>query len=176
MDSLKTAKDFVNSDSAVFIRADLNNVPFPPETFDWVISIGVIHHISNFDKSLCNLVSLCKPNGKILVAVLGREGLIPFTRWFFRIFTLKVPFSKAEKGLRYFPISSSWKYVISDTLWAPIYHQRSFRQMENLLRLCGAKTIKQLDIYRSSGHLWKFLQGEGFLHLLATKKRSGRHK
>lgn len=169
LDSLKTAQKFVNDKRVQFIHADLNNAPFLPETFDWVISLGVIHHISNFEESLYNLIKLCKPNGKLLIAVLGRKGLIPSIRWFFRIFTLKIPFLIAERGLKYLPISSSWKYTISDTLWAPIYHQKSFEQMESLLKQHGVKTVRKLDTYRDHSRLWRFLQGEGYLHLIATK-------
>jgi len=172
MDSLKTAKDFVNDKRAIFVHADLNNAPFPPETFDWVISLGVIHHVSNFEKSLHNLIKLCKPNGRLLIAVLGRKGLIPSLRSFFRIFTLKIPFPIVERGLKYLPISPSWKYTISDTLWTPIYHQKSFEQMESLLKQHGVKTVRKLNVYREHSYLWQFLQGEGFLHLLATKEDS----
>jgi SAM-dependent methyltransferase len=50
-----------------FTRIDIEHLPFPDNTFDFIISLGVLHHIPNTQKALCQLVKKLKPNGKILI-------------------------------------------------------------------------------------------------------------
>lgn len=169
-DSLKTARGFVDSKKAVFVNADLNQAPFSPETFDWVISLGVIHYIADFNRSLESLVKLCKPGGKLLIGVLGKKGLIPLLRRMLRFFTLRMPFKYVYQGLKYLPISNDLKYIISDILWSPVYHQRSFEEMEELLKSYGVFKVQKLDPYKNQSAVWRWLQGEGYMHLLGVKE------
>ena len=56
--------------------ADVRNIPFQNNTFDYVISIAVIHHLSiesDRRKAIDEMLRVCKPNGKILVSVWALE-------------------------------------------------------------------------------------------------------
>lgn len=56
--------------------ADVRNIPFENNTFDYVISIAVIHHLSiESDRRIAidEMLRVCKPNGKILVSVWALE-------------------------------------------------------------------------------------------------------
>ena len=56
--------------------ADVRNIPFENNTFDYVISIAVIHHLSiesNRRNAINEMLRVCKPNGKILVSVWALE-------------------------------------------------------------------------------------------------------
>ena len=56
--------------------ADVRNIPFENNTFDYVISIAVIHHLSiesDRRKAIDEMLRVCKPNGKILVSVWALE-------------------------------------------------------------------------------------------------------
>lgn len=56
--------------------ADVRNIPFEDNTFDYVISIAVIHHLSiesDRRNTINEMLRVCKPNGKILVSVWALE-------------------------------------------------------------------------------------------------------
>jgi len=56
------------------IRADIRRLPFKPETFDYVYSIGVLHHLPDPKEGFLKLASLVKPGGSMSVWVYGYEG------------------------------------------------------------------------------------------------------
>jgi tRNA (uracil-5-)-methyltransferase TRM9 len=57
-------------------EADIRYLPYDDNTFDFVISIAVIHHLSNETdriNALNEMKRVCKPGGKILVSVWALE-------------------------------------------------------------------------------------------------------
>lgn len=91
--SVEAAKK--NVFDAMIIQADIHNLPFKPESFDFVFSLGVIHHTSDTRKAFDCLARLVKPDGKMAVWVYSNEGL-----WFkihnviadfIRLFTTRLP-------------------------------------------------------------------------------------
>jgi SAM-dependent methyltransferase len=55
------------------VRADLLRLPFPPESFDIVYSLGVLDHTPNPKKAFLELAKLLKPGGVLVVWVYERE-------------------------------------------------------------------------------------------------------
>jgi len=49
------------------IQADLNNLPFPTESFDFIYSIGVLHHLPEPEAAFRNLLCYLKPGGEIQI-------------------------------------------------------------------------------------------------------------
>ena len=52
-------------------EADIRSLPYKDNTFDYVISIAVIHHLHREKdriKSINEMIRVCKPGGKILVS------------------------------------------------------------------------------------------------------------
>src|SRR5262249_34206619 len=47
------------------IQADVLSLPFAPESFDCIYSIGVLHHTPDCEKALKNLPRYLKPGGKL---------------------------------------------------------------------------------------------------------------
>ena len=58
------------------IQADITKLPFKRDfkTFDFIYSVGVIHHLPNPQEGFSSLVNHLKENGKILAWVYGKEG------------------------------------------------------------------------------------------------------
>lgn len=57
------------------LEADGEQLPFEGASFDVVFSWGVIHHSSNMDKALAELVRVCRPGGRIVLMVYNRRSL-----------------------------------------------------------------------------------------------------
>ena len=61
-------------DGAV-LQADAEQLPFPDRSFDLVFSWGVIHHSSDMDRALRELVRVCRPGGELVLMVYHRRSL-----------------------------------------------------------------------------------------------------
>lgn len=53
--------------NAVFFQADVFKLPFAPSSFDFIYSIGVLHHTPNCEQAVKVLPKLLKPGGRIAV-------------------------------------------------------------------------------------------------------------
>ena len=47
-------------------QADIRQMPYPNDTFDFVICLGVVQHTPNSEESITSLFSKVKPNGKLV--------------------------------------------------------------------------------------------------------------
>jgi arsenite methyltransferase len=52
--------------NGVFAQADLNNLPYENNSFDIIVSAGVLHHTPDTKISLKNIITKIKPKGKCL--------------------------------------------------------------------------------------------------------------
>lgn len=57
---------------AVFFQADVFRLPFAPQSFDFIYSIGVLHHTPDCEKAFKVLPALLKPGGKIAIWLYSR--------------------------------------------------------------------------------------------------------
>ena len=56
-------------------REDAEQLPFANESFDLVFSWGVIHHSSDMDRALRELVRVCRRDGQLVLMVYHRRSL-----------------------------------------------------------------------------------------------------
>jgi len=57
------------------LEADAEALPFSDASYDLVFSWGVIHHSSDMDRALGELVRVCRPGGKLVLMVYNRHSL-----------------------------------------------------------------------------------------------------
>lgn len=65
-DSIDVARSNV-PESVLTVQTDLESLPFEPETFDFVMSIGVLHHLPDTQRALRYLVRFARPGGRVRV-------------------------------------------------------------------------------------------------------------
>ena len=63
----EVAAQNLNDRSAYIFQADVFNLPFAPESFDYIYSIGVLHHTPNCEEAFKTLPALLKPGGRIAI-------------------------------------------------------------------------------------------------------------
>jgi SAM-dependent methyltransferase len=85
------AHNFANLDSVSIFQANLFSLPFAPESFDFIYSIGVLHHTPNCEQAFKALVPFLKPGGRISIWVYSG-----YNKWyrfsdFYRKFTRRLP-------------------------------------------------------------------------------------
>lgn len=98
--------------SAHFIQADLFNLPFPKNKFDFIFSFGVLHHTPDAKRAFQCLTELVKPRGKISIFVYSayNKGIV-YTSAFWRFFTTKMP-KKLLYYLSYISVPLYYLYKI----------------------------------------------------------------
>ena len=117
-----------------FIQASLLNLPFPDNTFDLIVSNGVLHHTVDALKCFKEFVRVLKPGGRLVLGVYGKHGLFPYTLSLARIFTVKIPIiSKAfaEKIIDLFRLNPMTRYQLFDYLYVPCLNRYTPRQIIN---------------------------------------------
>jgi ubiquinone/menaquinone biosynthesis C-methylase UbiE len=82
-------------------EGDAEQLPFEDESFDLVFSWGVIHHSSDMDKALRELVRVCRAGGRVVIMVYNRRSLFyVFYRLFQRFLPLARRFGLHFEGAR----------------------------------------------------------------------------
>lgn len=164
-------RNFLDRPNVFIAQADIGRLPFAAETFDFIFSIGVLHHTPDTRKYFLGLVPLLKRGGTIAIWVYPNEGdyvvrnawirfvnKIPpkmfyaWCRWF-------VPWAQARLDnpwvgaiRRLFPFSSQGLGLENDILdtfdgYSPRYHGiHSPEEVEGWFREAGL-----VDIQRPSG-------------------------
>ncbi len=73
-DAVNRAHQIATTSANVHVlQADLTALPFRPETFDFVYSIGVLHHTPNPRQTFRRLAPVCRPGGGCAVTVYGHD-------------------------------------------------------------------------------------------------------
>lgn len=76
---------------AHIIQADLRDLPFPDVSFDYIYSIGVLHHTPDCRASFHSLVRLLKPGGRISVWLYHLDAYRNAKSDTYRRFTTRLP-------------------------------------------------------------------------------------
>jgi SAM-dependent methyltransferase len=61
------ARNFSDRDSVTIFQADIFSLPFAAESFDYIYSLGVLHHTPNCERAFKVLPKLLKPGGTIAI-------------------------------------------------------------------------------------------------------------
>jgi SAM-dependent methyltransferase len=162
-------ENFGHRPQALICQADIGRLPFRPETFDYIISIGVLHHTPCTRKYFSCLPKFLKPGGEIAIWVYPNEGdyvtrnaWIPFTnripdRMFYSF--CKVLVNWASRWPKH-PLLNWWRRVfpfsdqglglendILDTFdgYSPRYHGiHSPEEVEGWFREAGLVGVRRL--------------------------------
>ena len=75
-------RNFADRPNVFIAQADIGRLPFAPASFDFIFSIGVLHHTPNTMQYFKSLVPLLKPGGSIAIWVYPNEGdYLIRTKW-----------------------------------------------------------------------------------------------
>lgn len=94
-------QNFKHHDNIVVAQADIGNLPFSPGTFDFIVSIGVLHHTPHTETYFKRLVPLLRPGGSIAIWLYPKEhDYIIRNEWI--PFTNKIPPKAFYEWCRWF--------------------------------------------------------------------------
>ncbi|HMF14142.1 MAG TPA: methyltransferase domain-containing protein [Gemmataceae bacterium] len=149
-------------------QADIGHLPFRPGTFDFIVSIGVLHHTPDTRRYFEALPRLLKPGGEIAIWVYPDEGeyatrakWIPFTSriakaWYHSFCKVFVPWALRRGNSRFvyhlrhlFPISDQGLGIENDVLdtfdaYSPRFHGvHSPAEVKDWFRAAGLTNIRE---------------------------------
>lgn len=101
-------ENFQDLDNVLVAQADIGNLPFKPETFDAIVSIGVLHHTPDTKKYFQKLVPYLRHGGTIAIWVYPAEGdYVTRKQWI--PFTSRIPDRMFYEWCRWFvPFTHKW--------------------------------------------------------------------
>lgn len=162
-------ENFGHNPRALICQADIGKLPFRPGTFDYIISIGVLHHTPSTRKYFECLPQFLKPGGEIAIWLYPNEGdyvirnaWIPFTsripdRWFYGFCKVLVNWAAKSPNnpiikwwRRVFPFSNQGLGMDNDILdtfdgYSPRYHGiHSPDEVEEWFRTAGLVNVRRL--------------------------------
>ena len=70
------ARNLRSHPSVLVVQSDLRHAPFAPESFDFIASLGVLHHLDDPREGFDRLVGLLAPGGRILVYLYSRPSTV----------------------------------------------------------------------------------------------------
>ena len=102
-------QNFKHLDNVVIAQGDIGRLPFAEETFDFIVSIGVLHHTPNTKEYFQKLVPLLKRGGSIAIWVYPNEGdYNTRTQWI--PYTYKIPDKMFYEWCRWFvPLANKYR-------------------------------------------------------------------
>lgn len=111
------ARNLAERESVTVFQADVFALPFAPESFDFIYSIGVLHHTPNCEQAFKVLPSFLKPGGAIAIWVYsGYNKWYRFSdlyrkvthrlpaRWLHTFCHVATPLYYLDRGLRSIPL------------------------------------------------------------------------
>ena len=68
------ARNLADQDNVLVVRSDLRHAPFAAESFEFISSLGVLHHLDDPFEGFRRLVGLLAPQGQILLYLYSRPA------------------------------------------------------------------------------------------------------
>ena len=72
----QASKNYKDSSNIMLAQADLQKLPYPEEYFDFIYSIGVLHHTPSPRASFLSLIPYLKPGGSISIVLYNKGALL----------------------------------------------------------------------------------------------------
>jgi len=156
------------------IEGSVLELPFPDNSFDYVVCSGVIHHTPDPIKGFNELVRVLRPKGKLFLSVYGKGGL----RWLFgtdiyRYTVCKlIPFHVLENIWKFFGVSANKRYAQLDNMYVPYCFRYKEREIREWLQNTGFNNIQRVKFerYDYEKPLSRIVYGEGWIQMYADKK------
>ena len=89
---LQQSRDHLRRGAAAhFVQGDLFQLPFRPACFDFIYSLGVLHHTPDPPAAFAALIALLKPGGEIAIWTYPKSEITPISN-VIRPFTTRLPY------------------------------------------------------------------------------------
>jgi ubiquinone/menaquinone biosynthesis C-methylase UbiE len=149
---------------------------FSDNKFDIVFCNGVLHHTSDRDKGIKELIRICKPGGHIFLYLYGSGGLFWDARKRMNKIMKSIPEYYSQKVLDLIGLPTD-RFIFMDNWYVPIETHSSHKEIYKLLKKLKVKKIQKMQSGRISDletglkkiKNSQIIWGEGDIRLLLKK-------
>lgn len=120
--AVETARDNVgNHPNVVYAQADINELPFPKNSFDYVVCLGVVQHTPDPEKTISRLYEYVKSGGTLVIDhYRWRLSYFFNSKPLWRKYIKRLPSDKSMRLVHrlvdfFFPLH--WKYRHNKVAW-----------------------------------------------------------
>jgi ubiquinone/menaquinone biosynthesis C-methylase UbiE len=121
---------------AEFREADVLNLPFPSESFDFVLCNGVIHHSASIARGLKELARVLKPDGAAFLYLYAAGGIFWNTRRALREVFRHIPLAYTKMVLQMMGMPSN-RFIFCDTWYVPVETHTTTGELQTMLEAAG---------------------------------------
>lgn len=129
----------------IFEEASVLNLPYPDGRFDFVWCNGVLHHTSDPETGLSELVRVLRPGGRLFLLLYGKGGLRWPTIVKVRPFAQAMGYELVDKALRLSGLPANKQRTFLDDLFVPVMRFYDWDEVQSMLETNGLREIKRWE-------------------------------
>lgn len=144
--SFAAAKEYCENNNlpVTFREANVLDLPFDDEYFDFVFCNGVLHHTRSVSKGIGELHRVLKPSGKAFLYLYGNGGFFWEMRIVMRRIFTRIPLDYSKQILTIIGMPSN-RFIFCDTWYVPVETLTTRKSLETLLKKTGFEYEKVIS-------------------------------
>lgn len=119
-----------------FREANILELPFEADSFDFIFCNGVLHHTNSIRWGLEELARVLKARGRAFLYIYGAGGIFWTTRQALRQVFTKIPVHYTKMVLRFMGMPSN-RFIFCDTWYVPVETHTTTHQLISMLKETG---------------------------------------
>lgn len=133
-------------DGIRYVTGNVLEVPLPDNSFDFVLSNGVLHHTENPDKGVKEMMRVLKPGGIGMIMLIPNPGGLHWqSQEILRVVLKDIDYGKARTVFDLLGVPANRRMFFLDHTMVPINIFYSRQEMEKVLTDAGACNLRFLD-------------------------------
>ena len=152
--------------NVIYKEGNVLNLKFKNSVFDFVNCYGVLHHTSNIDKGIQELLRVLKKGGYLLLYIYGRGGIYWKSRKEMNKIFRNIPQNYTKKMFEVINVPKE-RFIFEDCWYAPIEKYTYKKKLEKILIGYKIDSFKRLinKTFEKNKDIW----GDGELIYLIKK-------
>lgn len=127
-----------------FLESSVLDIPFKEESFDFVMSNGVLHHTTDPLKGIEEIYRLLKPGGKAWIYLYGKGGLEELTIEYIRKLLRDVPRELTQNVMILLGLPPNRRFYMLDHFYVAIRKTYNEDEVREILLNVGFRNITRL--------------------------------
>ena len=180
LDGIEVGKKLIKDlkiENISFQQVDILNLPFSENSFDFVFCNGVLHHTTNLEKGLSEIIRICKKGSPIWLYLYASGGIYWYSRKVMNKLMKKIPQSYTKLINDAIGVPKT-RWIFPDNWYVPIERHCTDNELRELFKKNNIKKIDRLKKGRSTdleysannlGKEGKNIWGEGELRYFIFK-------
>ena len=169
--------EHTNIQNISFQKADVLDIPFEDESFDFVFCHGVLHHTEDMQRGLSEMVRVAKTGSTIWLYLYGDGGIFWYARKRMPQIMKQIPQQYTMQVLNVIGMPSN-RFIFADNWYVPLERHTSDQEARTILQGLGIRKIKRKEEGRptdldflsiNGGQVGKIMWGDGELSYFLEK-------